>query len=481
MKNNIFSHHFDRLLNAGQGNKGDKWTNAAFAKATGIGADAIGKIRSQGQIPHAATYKKIADVFFLKKNEMNDIDAKAALHNAWLEVQDSDANRKTAVARIDAESFSLNDVWHQVLRIKTNEFSVPISGASKSSNVNYGGFASDELRLFLGDNKFFIPFTDELVNLVKSKKIKYQINHTGVDFEDSPLSKCASLADEFDIQGAIEKYRKIYSDLVIAEFASTKTHKPYNMKKLGVWNLTSYIPIDRDETTAATVELYETDYFTNWIMSQVYADIRRKVPYWLDEMTEYPTLEIGNRQFHLPHLTPSIGLNCFIICKPKNGVPKICFTRLKNESSNGIQHGKLHLPVNEGLNHEDIPHGTTDVDLTVWWKRMVAEELGADLNTDKFEFEASNVFVDHTVGEFGVLGILTTEYSVEELNNFRTSARDGGREFKGSLIGVAATEFDLISWVLGQDNSVNSFVSYTPNLIDILVGKRVLKRIFTSA
>jgi len=106
----------------------------------------------------------------------------------------------------------------------------------------------------------------------------------------------------------------------------------------------------------------------------------------------------------------------------------------------------------------------------IWWKRGIIEELGDAVDLDRFEFEALNVFIANTVGEFGVFGILKTDYSVGDLSEIRNkTSRDRAREFRGELIDVPANPADIINFALGQRNSVNAFVSYTPHLIDMLL------------
>jgi len=477
---NEFNFQFDQHLFAGHGNDDREWTNVAFAEKSGIDDKTISEYRNSDRVPNKSNFDKIQKVLFPNRVNRKDSELAGRFHKAWLAAKESARKSKTAVARIDLKAYSMRDMWKQMMRLKSNEFSTPVVGASDLSKVRFGGFANDELTLVHTNRKFFIPLTDELITRILDGEISYDINSEGKDFDECPISQLIPYINKFDIEDRIEHYRKLYAKRIIEAFTSTARYKPYNKKKLGVWNVSSHIPHDRDETTAATIETYETDYFTNWIMSHVLYDMRKEIPDWLDDLREYPSLNIDGKRIHLPQLTPSLGLNCVIISNTTIGTPKTCFSKLADGSSNDIQHQKVHLPVNEGLNIEDVDPNTGKPSIEIWWKRMLKEEMGADLKLNRFEFEAINVFIDHTVGEFGVFGVLTTDYSIGELNDIRNGARDAGREFHKGLIEVAATEYDVLDFVLDQPNSINSFVSYTPHLINTLVEKRILERVYTS-
>tara|TARA_R110002095_G_scaffold191909_1_gene169620 strand:- start:949 stop:2403 length:1455 start_codon:yes stop_codon:yes gene_type:complete len=472
-----FNVYIKNLMIAGHGNSALKeWSSAALAEAIDVDEKTI-RSYQKDTIPRRDNFVKLTRAFFPSRDAKRHKEILERFERLWHEARISRNKQSEITGRAQVKNYALLDVWGQVMRTKLDDFSVPVLGRSSDEEGGISGFAADELKIKLTDRKFFIPPTNDLLSLIKSGEIDYEINDDGSDFEDAPISQCVPLATEFDIAAAIEKYRRAYSSLLINEFKSPKRHKPYNKKKLGVWSVASHIPSHKEETTAATIELYDTDYFTNWIMSKVLQDMRLMVPHWLHDMSEFPTITAGSSTVHLPHLTPSIGLNCVIISQTDNGGAKICFRRLKSASSNSVQHGKLHVPVNEGLNHEDLDHQTSIVDIDKWWQRMLKEEIGSELNMDRFKFRAVNIFLDHKVQEFGLFGVLTTDYSIEALDGFTSTGRDSDREFRKRFVEVSANEYDVINFMLDQPKSIHSFVTYTPHLIDILIKDRVIERI----
>ncbi|MEO0384166.1 MAG: hypothetical protein AAF234_11510 [Pseudomonadota bacterium] len=464
-------------MDAGLGHpKNIPWTQKAFANAAGISPNTPASwLRPDGARElKSKSFEKVFSTFFPLERDALTEPARE-LRRVFNEANKTAKSIKLA---LDEKRFSELDVWNAVMRTKNGEFLSVVRGMSNAKGVRFEGFAPGELALTETDEQFFLEIPTTLRSKVESGEINYDIHADGArEFSDTCLESVHDQLPGFDLLGAISKYSELYASRVVEAFESDRvTQKPYNKPKYGVRSVTSHIPANKDETTAGEVHLYRTDFFSHWVISQTFKDMQKQHPEWLTDMSKFPTLSVNGKEVYFPHLTMGIGLNCFIICQPEYGARTTCFTRLGNASSQPRQHNRLHVPVNEGLNTEDYDEERHEVSLNFWWKRMIREELGGDLDLDRFEFEALSVFLDTTVGELGVLGVIVTDYTVAELDVARTkTARDLGREFVGSLIEIPATEVDLIEFVISQPNSVQDFVTYTPHLIDMIVRRRIFQ------
>lgn len=348
---------------------GKKWTHGKFADACGIKLATFSSWTrlSKPYHPDPDAFELIYKTFFPYARDHTSGSA-TELRRTYNEVTLTKKRRQTELSVVELEKFSQIHVWDSVMKTKSGEFESVVVGNSKAKDLKFGGFAPDELQLIDTGKRFFLKVPDVLRSKVLAGDIDYEIHEPdGLEFPDRSLAQVQDDLHGFDLIGCVSKYAELYANRVVSAFQSeTAKHKPYNKPKFGVTSITSHIPSTADETTACEIRLYETDYFTNWVFSQVFKELRQQRPGLVSDLDNYPTLSVAQRDVFFPQLAPSLGLNCFIVSKPPVGQPHLCFTRLHNASSNAIQHNRLHVPVNEGLNTEDRTQNGKNVSVQSW-------------------------------------------------------------------------------------------------------------------
>ena len=466
-------------MNAGLGNP-DKiaWTQAALAAAAGVGDNTIGRwLSRKPTLPSPPQFKLVFEALFTNREARAAPEAKALL-SAFETVRSAKNLKPVSANAADQPAFSLRQVWNAVLKTRVGEFENIAVGGSKSPDPGMSGYAAGELQLVDSGESFILPVPETLRSTIVSGDIPYDLHGEGAEISDAALSDVVKALPGYDLLSQIDKHAQAYAQRVIAAFGSPLvTTKPYNKKKFGVRSCHSYTIPGEAERVGTRFELFQTDYFTNWVMSRVLDDLRLEHPDWLAEGSRFPALSVGTSQVYVPQLACALSLACFVIAQPPLESPSLCFTRLARASKNRVQHGKLHIPLNEALNLDYMDDDTDKPSLGLWWQRMVVEEIGYGADVDRFRFKPISVFLDSAVHEFSIFGIITTDYSVDELNQMRnTTSGDRPLEFQGDLIDVPASEPALIQFALGQRRSISEFVTYTPHLIDHLLQLGMLSR-----
>lgn len=458
------------LMEAGDGNGGVRWTAAKLAEAAKLTPRTITAYRTGESYPDKERLDRLSHALFPSKH-LQQSSAFFDLRRAWALEREKKKAEKARLGRATEKSYSLIDVWRHVIATRADEVIVPISGASLTSR--YGGFGEREIIFHNTGRRFFLPYPSALKEAAEKSRIHYDFHTDNGEYLGEELGCFSAAFPEGFLRAALEKHAQVYAQHIIADFESSRAAKPYNKLKFGVYRMSEFITPGKDESVSAEIELYITDYFTNWVISRVFEDLKRLNLARFREFQTYPRFIHGIEEWHLPIMATSLGLNCFIVSRPTGELPRLAFTRLARSSSNAIQHEKLHVTVNEGMNLEECSPETGEPLMERFWRRMVAEELGAGIS-DQAHFEALDIFVDKTVGEVGIFGVITTDLPISQLDELREkTARDRVREFRGGLESVVCDDAALIKFVLGQPRSINSFTSYTPHLIDIMLTREI--------
>lgn len=475
---NGFAEEIRKCMSHGVGNGGDYWTRIQLMDETGISDKTINSYEKGKTFPDSKNKQALLCAFFPTMKDKSSVPGKRFLR-AWTVERNRREEARAGAAEVNNINFSLRNMWVEVLKTSSDSFDTLVTGSS--TNTKLGGFAVDQVVIKSTKRQFFIQYPERLreaVEAVGPDKIAYDLHASKPEYLGNDFTEYARHFPEGFLADRIKFHSEIYAEKILQSFGGEGQNKPYNKLKFGVYSVSSRKTTGEEECDVAEIDVYVTDYFTNWTISQVYKDIRALGLSFLKSFDMYPSFQADAGPVHLPILAPSIGLNCVIITKETGNERRMTFAQLQQSSSNFIQHNKIHLPVNEGMNLEDLIPNSDSVSLQSLYKRMLEEEIGAGFYDHCTYYETLDIFVDKGVGEVGILGVIETDLSVGELNEFRKSARDGKREFVGpNLIDIPATEAAIINFCMKQPTSINGFVTYTPHLLQLLFRRQVFEKI----
>lgn len=437
---------------------------------SGLSGTIISNYRTGKTCPNERNKDKISKLLFDK----SETAQKREFDIAWRNFE----TQRSAPTNWNDKRYSTQDLWNAVFGTQAPSFAAILKGSSP--NQKFGGFEDGDLNFIMSAGKFYLDYPTRLREAVKDANAEYTLHDDGPTyFSDSKIDTSTfDLNGPFpdgEMQELIDKYRDRYTDILIANFKSGTKKRYYNHKQVGIWSVDKQISKSTPERTHATVQCYETDYFTRWIMGQVYKELYFRHPIYFQKMNDWPHAEAKDKTYHFPHLVAGSGLNCFVILHSSDG-DFVAFTRLQNVTANAHQHHKYHLAANEGLTpHDTDPNDINKISLSRIVVRMFLEEIGGfnELH-DKDKYVTTDLFVDIPSGEFGILGVIEVNAERQTLNNFRDAlARDAHEEFVGSFEFVPATKEGVARFILNQPRGVHSVTSYLPGVTNLLIGRGV--------
>jgi hypothetical protein len=219
------------------------------------------------------------------------------------------------------------------------------------------------------------------------------------DFQD--LIQQTGITNLIDL---IEKHRYIIAN----EFLNKQNGFHFNGEKFGVFNLSTFNSVGKDERASISLSVFNTDYFTHRVFGSIYGELAQ-----LNHPITRGELEDINRY---NCFNTSFGVNTLVVVDSPEGEKALLCERAVH-SSNTTKKGLFHVTVNEGLSQTDWDPYYKSIDLKECLERGIYEELGLtqeDLN----EFQANicfyDVFLERNRFELGITSSIKLNTTFEE-------------------------------------------------------------------
>lgn len=267
-------------------------------------------------------------------------------------------------------------------------------------------YKPNHLNLRTLGKSFYIGFPQELLQDVLAVDPNFEI-HDDFLFHDH------TTLDQLGEQMAIPQFSELVDKhrYIMARHFIEQTNGCYNnQKKYGVYSINIINAIDKEEKAGATLELFDTDYFTHRIMRSIYSELKAQ---------NHPIsqLEIGNIRHELSRynaFTTSLGINLFLIMHSEHG-ESIIFSQRSAHAAHEESRYKYNSTVMEGISQTDYEHHEEAVSLMTGARRALHEELGISPDLIDLHIEFHDIFLQKDFFEIGFTASASSSCTFEEV------------------------------------------------------------------
>lgn len=236
----------------------------------------------------------------------------------------------------------------------------------------------------------------------------------GQIFGSSDLSYLAEITEIPDIVDRIERAR-----MRVAQWFEEKTNGClFNGIKFGAYRY-NFDAVEKGEQRRMSIEVFETDYFTDRVMTEVHRQL-------LEENPDHPAGQVERAESLNSHYFPffcGIGINAFVLTDNQE---RIVFSeRSRNvEASNASEADiSMHVSMNEAVSQSDIslsPIEDRKILLNRAFHRGIWEELGLPQGDPRMgQPHFHSAIVVKNTAQLGLVCWATFNGTFSELNDLR--------------------------------------------------------------
>ncbi len=464
-----------RLMEAGVGRNGSgHWRQQELAYRVGVSKGTLNRWII-GKYIDPNDLNCLVEVFFSRAEDKVTYSREFQILTA--------SQSSTLDEGIFSPQYSKYDLWNYMLR--------PIRGNVERLLTESGefdgtpGFLLEHLSSSKITDQFIVPapkwFSDWASTPDGSGYAPYELRPP-VDLDgSSDFAQLQKYYPDARILDLIRHHSEQYARWVYEQHKDSRVQfPPFNKPTIGLLGWKQVQPAGREERAHLRLINYQSDYYTNQVMTEVMRDIRKERPGAFQNVGKSYPVSDG---LYLPYFTPSMALNIQVVTKGSNG-PETHITMTSDRIGNKNQTGKFNSTVDEGLGIDDVDPVTGLVTFDSWVLRALSEELGivprALFPKDRRDPIDNLIFLEFSVEmvnfEPFLSCVVTLDMTTEELlEAIRANARDASREIE-QFKTIPYTAEGFMDLLIDHPTGVAGFTTFSPLIFDLIIQKGLVPK-----